>query len=1093
MLCCVAVALIFNCFDADGDGFISNTELTTYFSSYLSALLALSSCTVGTPQAAIRDIVRRAAYEAAGRFLYAADKDNDGQISYDEFTEVIDRFPSLVPWIGILHDPEEDDAAAAEAEAAAEAAPAQKPPAARDEKQSAAPRTDRQKAQGSASAAAAADSDIDSSHEHDQSFGDHSNDDGLDEEDETDPNAILYSLPLTEDRSLELRQDDLDSLNLLQQTIGSASTQRLIEVFSRFMDANGLLDREAFARACEYLVPTQPPLPEARRRLLQFLLATTFSLFDEDGSGKIDCKEFLAGAVSLSNLEKDQRLAIAFMIVDVDNDGQLSRSEIIDFVSSFLRVLLGVSQSAREAWGSSPDEISGIVAQAAAAQTDELFAVADTDHDHYISWPEFQAVINKHPTLVPWVSLFDTLGQRSKTQLKRRAKIAARREWKLRRKQEKAAARAAASARSGATDFADHKHGVRSPTSIQSTGAGATGGVASTPRGGVLTYQPKSGGSGSGSGGRSTVTIPLTQSGAQLKIDTDDVAERLALLRESLFDRMTTDELLRVFNDQARAGVLNKAGFERAVAKLIPRGSSLSSEHQHMLRYLLGQCFIAFDSDRSGGVDAHEFVAGLNLLCGRNDPAVIKQKLALSFKMIDTNRDQYLDRSEMSEFLGSFLRVVMVLNGTVSDQKPERIQSLINTAVREANTVFFAAADTNGDGKVSFHEFCDLHHDKPHLIPWLSVLQNIKPAFLTAHLTQTHLAREAAHAAVAHAAAHTARDHQLKAGVASHSELANAAAGLGRERLAWIGGDGSAITPAPHIALNLPAGVDPKRAVIIERLQSGGEKSGGSVGATHGSSDRASAPAAPAPEIKVTNADVSNFSFLRRVFKHVTSEQLMHTFAEYAQVPNTTTTGSAGSGGEIEGEGVLDRAGFLKCITALLSSPAGTASTADLTANHRQLLFYLLSRTFDLFDRDKNSVIDFAEFMTAMNTLASNDSQKTLALAFMLADADANGYLSPAEFENFLSSFMRMVLAINSTFAASPAAELQSLVDQNVSLATREAFKIADVNNDGRISFDEFKKVVRTHPELGMFCAALVVCLWWWCVGFSTHCDICVM
>ncbi len=78
-----------------------------------------------------------------------------------------------------------------------------------------------------------------------------------------------------------------------------------------------------------------------------------------------------------------------------------------------------------------------------------------------------------------------------------------------------------------------------------------------------------------------------------------------------------------------------------------------------------------------------------------------------------------------------------------------------------------------------------------------------------------------------------------------------------------------------------------------------------------------------------------------------------------------------------------------------------------------------------------------SEFMSAMNVLCSADTNQTLALAFMLADADQSGYLTPSEFAEFLSAFMRMVLALNSSFATLPPAQLQALVEKNVLPATQ--------------------------------------------------------
>jgi hypothetical protein len=409
-------------------------------------------------------------------------------------------------------------------------------------------------------------------------------------------------------------------------------------------------------------------------------------------------------------------------------------------------------------------------------------------------------VVSKYPQLVPWVGLLDMLGERSKSQQKKSARIALRKQRYAKRKALKRAARAAARAEQGlssasasasasasssvaaspalapasapssasaSTAHLDHKHSHStplqrktdrtprpsaaaaasaqnvsgpSPSVVLTSSGGGLGAAASTPRGGVLVFGAKGGvthrpasterrtdrtsasasapASAADSKGKGVVSIELTPS-ARLEVGaTVDVGDRVQLLRRSLLNHITTSELLRVFAEQCRrGGVLDRAGFERAISKLVPRAGPLSVEHQHMLRYLLAQCFAAFDADGSGDVDAHEFVAGISMLCGAAD---LNTKLGISFLMIDSNRgmdgcgwfplliglsspfpclwyaDGYVDKKEMADFIGSFLRVVMALNENVADAKsPEHTQALIRHAVQSTTDVFFAAADAD--------------------------------------------------------------------------------------------------------------------------------------------------------------------------------------------------------------------------------------------------------------------------------------------------------------------------------------------------------------------------------------------------------------
>jgi hypothetical protein len=242
-------------------------------------------------------------------------------ISFREFCDASDRYPSLVPWIGLL---DEDDGGGddpvstpllraaiapagvpatrpiASASAGAGAGAVRNIPIITDEKKAAPPRA--------VASAVASDSKRSAAPApYDPYRAAYDDDDQVDDDDDVsgaedaavggsgaggrgsaasdagdstagDPAAVMYVLPLTETKSLELRKADMEDLFLLQETIGAQGTERLMQVFGKFMNDRGLLDEVAFTRACEYLIPPAQ-LAGQRRHLLQFLLATMFSLY----------------------------------------------------------------------------------------------------------------------------------------------------------------------------------------------------------------------------------------------------------------------------------------------------------------------------------------------------------------------------------------------------------------------------------------------------------------------------------------------------------------------------------------------------------------------------------------------------------------------------------------------------------------------------------------------------------------------------------------------------------------------------------------------------------------------------------------------
>ena len=70
-----------------------------------------------------------------------------------------------------------------------------------------------------------------------------------------------------------------------------------------------------------------------------FILPSPFSeIFDDDGNGEVDFKEFIQGVSQFSvKGDKNSKLRFAFRIYDIDNDGYISNGELfqVGLFSSF--------------------------------------------------------------------------------------------------------------------------------------------------------------------------------------------------------------------------------------------------------------------------------------------------------------------------------------------------------------------------------------------------------------------------------------------------------------------------------------------------------------------------------------------------------------------------------------------------------------------------------------------------------------------------------------------------------------------------------------------------------------------------------------
>ncbi|XP_006886956.1 PREDICTED: calcineurin subunit B type 2 [Elephantulus edwardii] len=139
--------------------------------------------------------------------------------------------------------------------------------------------------------------------------------------------------------------------------------KRLGKSFKKMdLDSSGTLSVEEFML-----------MPELRHNpLLQRLI----DIFDADGDGQVDFKEFIIGASQFSvRGDQEQKLRFAFSIYDMDKDGYISNGELFQVLKMMVRGNLKDSQ------------LQQLV--------DKTIIILDTDGDGKISYDEFCAVVRR--------------------------------------------------------------------------------------------------------------------------------------------------------------------------------------------------------------------------------------------------------------------------------------------------------------------------------------------------------------------------------------------------------------------------------------------------------------------------------------------------------------------------------------------------------------------------------------------------------------------------------------------------------------------------------------------------------------------------
>jgi NADPH oxidase 5 len=114
---------------------------------------------------------------------------------------------------------------------------------------------------------------------------------------------------------------------------------------------------------------------------------------------------------------------------------------------------------------------------------------------------------------------------------------------------------------------------------------------------------------------------------------------------------------------------------------------------------------------------------------------------------------------------------------------------------------------------------------------------------------------------------------------------------------------------------------------------------------------------------------------------------------------------------------------------------------------------YLARRVLRAFDRDRSGGLDRREFIAAVRGLLFGTERDKLEFAFRLHDDDGDGQLSELE-------LLRM---ISISLAEGNVISRRSQPPERLA---RALFQAADSDRDGRVSYEEFARVMQRYPEL---------------------------
>ncbi|XP_047735778.1 uncharacterized protein LOC108676865 [Hyalella azteca] len=159
---------------------------------------------------------------------------------------------------------------------------------------------------------------------------------------------------------------------------------------------SGVISEETFKRIYGKLFPVGNTTDDGSGRNTAMYAHYVFGTMDPEGTGQITFGDFITGLSVLLKGSLAERVAWIFNLYDINNDGRITRDELIDVVSSIYDLM-------------SDQTVPRIDDSTAINHVDKIFDKLDLNKDGVVTMDEFMEYCSKNKEVVHSMNIFGTL------------------------------------------------------------------------------------------------------------------------------------------------------------------------------------------------------------------------------------------------------------------------------------------------------------------------------------------------------------------------------------------------------------------------------------------------------------------------------------------------------------------------------------------------------------------------------------------------------------------------------------------------------------------------------------------------------------